>query len=1379
MPPSATNRPLDVLMVDDEPSILDISKQFLETFHGMRVTVMEDSSKVIDALAEGDFQAVVSDYQMPELDGLSLLKKVRSLGMDVPFILFTGRGREEVAIDALNSGADFYVQKGGDPRSQYSDLAHKVRKAVEERDKEKRLRMERKRLERLLNLYKMSDAPEERVFRYALESALDMCEARFGFLGRMIEGGDWISLLCTIGAGTPMEDDAKAKEVEMASGPWMEAVRRREPVVLNDASAVQDITAHCRQSGSVRNMLMVPLLDGDEVVMVLGIGNCPAGFDDSDAQQVSLLLNGAWEIVMRRSSEEKLVQSRKELESHQDRLQQVEIRFHTLFERAQDGVILMGDRFIESNSRWGEMLGYSPEELVGKRPWEVSPAKQPNGRDSREMAEEMVRKAMKDIMAHFEWTHQTKDGRLLECDVVLQKVSSMGEDLILASVRDISKEKKDARVREFMFRVSEAVQKNVDRRGLFASIYDSLSRLFSIDSYYVSLREGEETAFPLIIDHGVWREPTVRSGVSGITEHLIGEGRPLLLDREGIDRLVASGKIVPFGERPEEYMGVPLKVRGRTVGMMVVQNYDGERRFRNEDLDLLTFLSEQVSLALEKIEANEEMKTVNSLLRGTIDSTPIGILVIDERNRVQMANRPLMDMLRATDMAIEGLDGMENLALLVGSAADDGWRVLVDAHLRGDEGTVNVTLSTTDGRIFDTTRSPYTVEGRPAGSIFTVKDVTEVRRMEGVLKESEARLRAIFTAAPVGICVVKDRRFVRSNDRLLKIIGYQKEELIGESTRMLYEDQSEYERVGREVYGPLLVNGVNWTKTRWKRKDGEVIDLLMSVSSFISGEPEKGYVVTLTDLTEIEEARRLLQDRLDFEATLVSVSRMFSEMDSGGHLHILERAMAVIGAQQRADRAYLFEMDHKRGVCSNTVEWVAEGVPPFKDMLQDIPLDSIPWWMSMLREHGAISVPDVSRMPPEASNEKALLEEQGIRSVAITGIFIGKDLTGFLGIDFSRPDYRPTAQEFDLLRFIGEMFSNVLSRWSKEKEAMQEHEKLVNILNGAPMGSLVFFKNGDHLCLTYFNEEGRSVLGEYAEGFLGCLPHEALPFLDEGLINDLLEEAREGEWVPCDRELQDRRSGELYQMWASSLDREHVAVFLLNVTAIKDLDQRLLLANKKLTLLTRLATHDVRNKALIVSANLEMLCLRLRDEWARKYAENANKGLRDLQEVTDHLHNYLSIGSGSLGWTDLLSAAEMALGQLDQVDQPRPSIEIGQGIGGYQVKADHLMSTVLYNLISNSIKHGGGVTRIRLGAERREGELILFVEDDGKGIPADLRGCLFEFSMDGRRQGHGLNFIKETLDMYGMRIELDEEYDRGARFVIRVPAGQFRLSAAA
>lgn len=67
---------------------------------------------------------------MPEMDGLALLRKVRESWPDIPFILFTGRGREEVVIEALNRGADFYLQKGGDPKAQFTELAHKIKQAV-------------------------------------------------------------------------------------------------------------------------------------------------------------------------------------------------------------------------------------------------------------------------------------------------------------------------------------------------------------------------------------------------------------------------------------------------------------------------------------------------------------------------------------------------------------------------------------------------------------------------------------------------------------------------------------------------------------------------------------------------------------------------------------------------------------------------------------------------------------------------------------------------------------------------------------------------------------------------------------------------------------------------------------------------------------------------------------------------------------------------------------------------------------------------------------------------------------------------------------------------------------------------------------------------
>ena len=78
-------------------------------------------------ILSGRYAAVVSDYQMPEMDGIALLKQVRKAGSRVPFIIFTGKGREEVAIEALNSGVDFYIQKGGDPKAQFVELANAVR----------------------------------------------------------------------------------------------------------------------------------------------------------------------------------------------------------------------------------------------------------------------------------------------------------------------------------------------------------------------------------------------------------------------------------------------------------------------------------------------------------------------------------------------------------------------------------------------------------------------------------------------------------------------------------------------------------------------------------------------------------------------------------------------------------------------------------------------------------------------------------------------------------------------------------------------------------------------------------------------------------------------------------------------------------------------------------------------------------------------------------------------------------------------------------------------------------------------------------------------------------------------------------------------------
>lgn len=124
-----------ILHVEDEVEHIELTRYFLKEMGGDDFEIYSalSAEEALDKLSKESFDIIISDYKMPGMDGIEFLEALRRAGNDTPFIIFTGKGEEKVAMDALNKGANRYIVKGANPAIQCGELANSIREIVEKR----------------------------------------------------------------------------------------------------------------------------------------------------------------------------------------------------------------------------------------------------------------------------------------------------------------------------------------------------------------------------------------------------------------------------------------------------------------------------------------------------------------------------------------------------------------------------------------------------------------------------------------------------------------------------------------------------------------------------------------------------------------------------------------------------------------------------------------------------------------------------------------------------------------------------------------------------------------------------------------------------------------------------------------------------------------------------------------------------------------------------------------------------------------------------------------------------------------------------------------------------------------------------------------------
>lgn len=295
----------------------------------------------------------------------------------------------------------------------------------------------------------------------------------------------------------------------------------------------------------------------------------------------------------------------------QEQIKSKELLYRSLFTNSVDGIFLIDGQIIDCNQAILDLLQYEREEFIGLFPSKFSPEFQPSGKNSFNYINEKISLALNGVIQRFYWAPKRKDGKLVDTEISLSMVMIGGKKLVQAVVRDITERLQNEKLREAIFAISETAYTVSDMYNLYEKVHQEVSNLMPAKNFYIALLDEKQNmiSFPYFVDEFDPPQEPKKSG-RGLTEYVMRVGTPALIDAKKDLELREQGEVDLIGAPQAIWLGVPLKIEGKTFGVIVVQDYENENAFGDYEVQILSFVAAQVAQVIERKRNADEMKKI-------------------------------------------------------------------------------------------------------------------------------------------------------------------------------------------------------------------------------------------------------------------------------------------------------------------------------------------------------------------------------------------------------------------------------------------------------------------------------------------------------------------------------------------------------------------------------------------------------------------------------------------------------------------------------------------------------------------------------------------------------------------------------------------------